>query len=116
MVGFVDHLYTELVTTGNYRATANLHTLQFTVTPHQCPQSITVSTSCFLATDFNTGTITVSLNHTYSTHKVFPSQPDFQLLCPQAHILAGWRLDTQLTRCYFFAVIFGCRLKSLPQF
>jgi hypothetical protein len=47
--------------------------------------SITVSTSRFLATDFNTGTITVSLNHTlqislyYSTYNVFYSQPDFQL-------------------------------------
>jgi hypothetical protein len=33
MIGFIDHLYTQLVTTGNYSATANLHTLQFTVTP-----------------------------------------------------------------------------------
>jgi hypothetical protein len=39
----------------------------------------------FLATDFNMGTITVSLNYTfqmsryYSTRKVFYSQPDFQL-------------------------------------
>jgi hypothetical protein len=29
-----------------------------------CPRSVTVSTSRFLATDFNTGTITVSLNYT----------------------------------------------------
>jgi hypothetical protein len=29
-----------------------------------CPKSITVSTSCFLATDFNIGTITVLLNYT----------------------------------------------------
>jgi hypothetical protein len=29
-----------------------------------CPQSITVSTSCFLATDFNTGIIAISLNYT----------------------------------------------------
>jgi hypothetical protein len=31
-IGFIDHLYTKLVTTGNYRAMANLHNLQFTVT------------------------------------------------------------------------------------
>jgi hypothetical protein len=35
-----------------------------------CPQSIIVSTSRFLATDFNTGTITVSLNYT-------PIRPSF---------------------------------------
>jgi hypothetical protein len=33
-----------------------------------CPQSITLSTSRLLATDFNTGTITVSLN---ITHEAF---------------------------------------------
>jgi hypothetical protein len=31
MIGFIDYLHTQLVTTGNYRATANLRTLQFTV-------------------------------------------------------------------------------------
>jgi hypothetical protein len=52
---------------------------------HYCPQSVTLSTSRFLVTDFNTGTITVSLNYTlqiswyHSTHKVSSSQPDFQL-------------------------------------
>jgi hypothetical protein len=33
MIGVFDHLYTQLVTTGNYSATANLYNLQFTVTP-----------------------------------------------------------------------------------
>jgi hypothetical protein len=28
------HLYTQLLTTSNYSAIADLHTLQFTVTPH----------------------------------------------------------------------------------
>jgi hypothetical protein len=32
-IGFIDHLYTEIVTTGNYSATVNLHNLQFTITP-----------------------------------------------------------------------------------
>jgi hypothetical protein len=42
--------------------------------------STTVSTSRFLATYFNTGTITASLNYTLQiTRKVFFSQPDFQL-------------------------------------
>jgi hypothetical protein len=29
-IGFIDHLYTQPVTTNNYRAIANFHTLQFT--------------------------------------------------------------------------------------
>jgi hypothetical protein len=32
MIG-IDHLHTQLAITGNYSATANLHTLQITVTP-----------------------------------------------------------------------------------
>jgi hypothetical protein len=32
MIGFINTLYTQLSTTGNYRAIADLHTLQFTVT------------------------------------------------------------------------------------
>jgi hypothetical protein len=38
--------------------------------------TVTVSIICFLATVFNTGTVTVSLNY---TRKVFFSQPDCQL-------------------------------------
>jgi hypothetical protein len=32
MIGFIETLYTPLGSTGNYRAIADLHTLQFTVT------------------------------------------------------------------------------------
>jgi hypothetical protein len=32
LIGFIDHLYTALITTRNYSAVADLHTLQFTVT------------------------------------------------------------------------------------
>jgi hypothetical protein len=39
-----------------------------------------------------------------------------QFLCSQAHILAGWRLETQLTPCQFFSIIFDCHLKRHPQF
>jgi hypothetical protein len=39
-----------------------------------------------------------------------------QFLCSQAHILEGWRLETQLTHCHFFSIIFDCRLQRLPQF
>jgi hypothetical protein len=45
-----------------------------------CPQSNTISTSRFRATDFNTETITISLNYSLQiSHKIFSSQPDFQL-------------------------------------
>jgi hypothetical protein len=64
MIGFIDHLYTQLVTTGNYRATANLRILQSTVTPTSVPSLFTVSTIRFLAMASNTGTIPVSLNYT----------------------------------------------------
>jgi hypothetical protein len=57
--------------------------------------SVTVPTTCFLATDFNTGTITVSLNYTlqipwhYSTGKVFSSQPN--------SFLHNWTANPELT-------------------
>jgi hypothetical protein len=77
MIGFIDTFYT-----GNYSAAADLHTLQFTVT-HTL--GFSVFNSHILLTDFNTGTVTVSLRYTLqislycNTRKVFSSQPDFQL-------------------------------------
>jgi hypothetical protein len=60
--------------------------LHFTVHWHTLVSSVYYSPHYpFLATDFNTGTITVSLNYTpriwryYSTRKVFSSQRDCQL-------------------------------------
>jgi hypothetical protein len=82
MMGFIHRLYSLLVTARNYSAIVDLHTLQFTVT-HKL--GFSVFTSRILVTDFNTGTVTGSLNHTlqislyYSTYKVFSSQPDVQL-------------------------------------
>jgi hypothetical protein len=64
MTGFIDTLHTPLGTTGNYSATANLRILQFTAANTSVLNLLTVSTIHFLATDFNTGTITVSLNYT----------------------------------------------------
>jgi hypothetical protein len=48
MIGFIDTLYTPLGTTGNYRAIADLHTLQFTAA-HTL--GFSVFTSRYLATD-----------------------------------------------------------------
>jgi hypothetical protein len=48
MIVFIDTLFTQLGTTGNYSAIADLHTLQFTVT-HAL--GFSVFTSRILATD-----------------------------------------------------------------
>jgi hypothetical protein len=48
MIGSIDTLYTPLVTTGNYSATADIHLLQLTVTQ---ALGFSVSTSRILATD-----------------------------------------------------------------
>jgi hypothetical protein len=48
MIVFIDTLFTQLLTTGNYSAIANLHTLQFTFT-HAL--GFSVFTSRILATD-----------------------------------------------------------------
>jgi hypothetical protein len=48
MIGFIDPLYTQLGTTGNYSVIADLHTLEFTAT-HALEFS--VFTSRILATD-----------------------------------------------------------------
>jgi hypothetical protein len=58
MIGFIDTLYIQLWTTGNYSAIAILHTLHFTFT-HALV--FLVFTSRILATDFHTIVIPVSL-------------------------------------------------------
>jgi hypothetical protein len=71
-----------------------------------CPPSITVSTSRFLATDFNTGTITVSLNYTLQiSHIVFFSQPNScnWLLSSQPPVENSSQLSPELQRHFFLA-------------
>jgi hypothetical protein len=73
----------------------------------------------FLATDFNTGTITVSLNHTlqislyYITHKGFSSPLDFQLLTELSRFFH--HLPILCCNCHLFSIIFDCLLKRLLQ-
>jgi hypothetical protein len=58
MTGFIDTFYTQLRTTGNYSAIADLRILQFTAT-HVL--GFSVLTSRILATEFNS--LTVTSNH-----------------------------------------------------
>jgi hypothetical protein len=53
--------YTHIVTTNNYGSSTNLHTLQITRAHAKSSQS--AFTGRFVVTDFNTETITVSLNY-----------------------------------------------------
>jgi hypothetical protein len=91
IIGFVGHTQANLLTTTILSLFARFTIQCYT---HQRPQSITVSTSHFLATDFKAGTITVSLNYKLqislycSTHEVFSSQltanPQLALSGPQS--------------------------------
>jgi hypothetical protein len=67
MIGFIHTFYTPLRITNNYRAIADVHARVHRHTQYR-PQSLTLSTSHSLVTDFNTGRITISLwlQHTWS--------------------------------------------------
>jgi hypothetical protein len=54
-IGFTDHLHTQLRTTSNYSAAAELYTLQFTVAPAKHFPACCVLTSRSLATASNSG-------------------------------------------------------------
>jgi hypothetical protein len=69
---FIDHLYAPLGTTSNYRATANLHTLQITTAPAKPFLACCVLTSSSLATDPN------SEDSSASRAQVLLSQPPVQ--------------------------------------
>jgi hypothetical protein len=71
MIGFIDTLFTQLGTTGNYSATAGLNTLQFTVT-HALRFS--VFTSRILATDLS------QCHCNFKTHMSLLSQSNFFLV------------------------------------
>jgi hypothetical protein len=55
MNGFIDHLHTQLVTTSNYSAIANLYNLQFTTAPSKPFPACCIFTSHSLVTAFNSG-------------------------------------------------------------
>jgi hypothetical protein len=87
-----------------------------------------ISTIRFLATDFNTGTIKVSLNHTlhislyYSTCKIFSSLPDFQLSTALARLLhhpptANSRTLNPILccNCHVFSLLFAELNSWLPS-
>jgi hypothetical protein len=55
VIGFIEHFYTQLVTTRNYSAIANSHTLQFTTARTYVFSSCCVFTNRFLVTASNGG-------------------------------------------------------------
>jgi hypothetical protein len=69
--GFIDHLYTQLGITINYRATADLHNLQITTAPAK-PFLVYVFTSRSLTTDSNSG------DSSASRRQVLSSEPPLQ--------------------------------------
>jgi hypothetical protein len=85
--------HTPLGITSNRTLTLNSAVYSSLLQTHLCPLPVTLSASRFLVTDFNTGTVTFSLNHAphislyYSTHKDFSSLPDFQLSTELARLL-----------------------------
>jgi hypothetical protein len=111
IVFFVPYTFTLFGTTGTYNAIAILHTLQFTVT-HAL--GFSALTSRILATDFITGSLSLQITHEvfFSQHNSFlviilqlstPKNRLIQFLCSQAHILAGWRLETRLFTSFYAA-------------
>jgi hypothetical protein len=77
MIEFIDTLFTQLRTTGNYYAIADLHILQFTITR---ALGFSVFTSRILATAI-----------------ILQTANSVQVLFSKAHIPAGWRLETHLS-------------------
>jgi hypothetical protein len=98
ITGFIDHLQVVLQTTITLSLFPHFAVHCYT---YYCPRSTTFSTIRFLATDFNTGNIRVSLNYTlqislyYSTRKIFSSQLDCKLNS-QRH-LSNFRLTAHFT-------------------
>jgi hypothetical protein len=86
--GFIDHLYTRLVITSNYRATANLHSSQIT-TVHAKPfPAYCVFTSRFLTTAFNSGDPSASRAEVLSSQTPVQNSSELttELVESQSHI------------------------------
>jgi hypothetical protein len=109
MIGFIDTLYIQLGTTGNSSATAISALYSSPLHMHYNSQSSPVvswqriyKSHCHFK------------SHTKSSlHLLIPFLPlicnyqfrrldSIQFLCTQAHILAGWGFETQLTQTNFF--------------
>jgi hypothetical protein len=75
-----------------YRASAVLHPLQFTVS-HAL--GFSVFTSRILATDLQQSHCNFKSHVKFSCHYSAAAN-SIQFLCSHAHILAGWRLETRL--------------------
>jgi hypothetical protein len=96
-IAFVDHLYTQLRTSSNYRAITNLHTLQFTTAHTKSFPACYVITSCSLVRVSNCGdpsasVLKASLNGgslpTYSFLHRFLYRTD--LVAPVVFLISPW--------------------------
>jgi hypothetical protein len=107
MLRFIDTLYTQLGTTGNYSAITIPTLYSSPLRTHWGPQpSLVLSWQRI----YSYNSLTVTSDHTWvSLHRLIPFLPLFcncqfrrldsvQFFCSQAHNLAGWRLKTRLTR------------------
>jgi hypothetical protein len=112
-----------LVTTRNYRATANLHTLQFITAPAKLFPAY-VFTSRFLATASNNGDSSASRAHVRSSHTELPASSRFRnsqscclLQLPNANCLIAIssQLFCQLPTPETPSIIFNCRFSTNSQ-
>jgi hypothetical protein len=85
MIGFIDTLYIQLLTTGNYSAIADLHTLQFTVTH---------------ALRFSVFTSQILVTNLYQSHRNFKSHMEHSLnsLIPFLPFFLNYSANCQLWR------------------
>jgi hypothetical protein len=95
--GFIDHLYTQLGTTSNYSATANLHTLQITTAIAKPFPACCIFTSRSLTTASNSGDSSASRSQVLSSQA--PVQNSTELIqswsyftiCGCPPIISSWR-------------------------
>jgi hypothetical protein len=67
VTGYIDHLYTPLITTSNHSTTANLQTLEFTIAPAKPFPACCVLTSRSLAKASNSGEYSASRSKVLSS-------------------------------------------------
>jgi hypothetical protein len=101
MIGFIDTLFTQLWTTGNYSAIADLHNLQFTVT-HALGFSIFIVVSWQRICN----SLTVISNHSLTPFLPLFCNCQFRRPNTIPHISADWRPETRHFTSLYAAELF----------